>query len=53
MVGRAAFYILTGNKPAAIYNACYLAWEKRVFDVGDNGLYNAYAAILASDAFAI
>lgn len=28
----------------------HLAWEKRVFDADDNGLYDAYAAIWASDA---
>ncbi|MFW0718335.1 DUF4450 domain-containing protein [Pedobacter sp. N23S346] len=28
----------------------HLAWEKRVFDPDNNGLYDAYAAIWASDA---
>jgi hypothetical protein len=28
----------------------HLAWEKRNFDADDNGLYDAYAAIWASDA---
>ncbi len=28
----------------------HLAWEKRTFDADDNGLYDAYAAIWASDA---
>ncbi|MGN8055681.1 hypothetical protein ACTJKN_05360 [Pedobacter sp. 22163] len=27
-----------------------MAWEKRVFDVDDNSLYDTYAAIWASDA---
>lgn len=30
--------------------ACHLAWEKRNYDPNDDGLYDAYACIWASDA---